>query len=451
MIFLCFLQEQRNERTFVKEKFIMIELFEKYLTRQCLYGNEPLRFSTIEMVVVIPCFDEQNICLVIESLSNNILPVCNIEIIVVLNAPENATNNQIKQNEYSYSELCRIKQKLPLSINLRIICVKNIPLKYAGVGFARKIGMDEAIRLFFLSKNMTGIIISLDADCLVENNYLQIIYSKFHENKKINTAVIYFEHILPENDNMQLYEAGILYELYLRYYVEALRYARYPYPYFTIGSTFAIRADAYVKIGGMNKNQAGEDFYFLQKAFLLDGIVEINDTTVYPEIRQSDRVIFGTGPAIQKMLKKEEISWKTFSLEAFDNLKIFFDSINTLYKINEEGLKDWFYKLPQSMQAFLSKNMDYENKICEINANTSSQINFRKRFFSWFNAFQIIKFLHHIHPTDDDLNDIEMVAAALLQKLFGESKKYSSHEELLEIYRKMQKNHSSDFGMEKLA
>ena len=41
----------------------------------------------------------------------------------------------------------------------------------AGVGLARKIGMDTALRVFDYSIDSKKIIISLDADCLAEENY----------------------------------------------------------------------------------------------------------------------------------------------------------------------------------------------------------------------------------------------------------------------------------------
>ena len=91
-----------------------------------------------------------------------------------------------------------------------------------------------------------------------------------------------------------------LYEDYLHYYKKALDYAGFPDSIYTIGSAFAVRADAYVKQGGMNRRQAGEDFYFLNKLTKLGKITEINDAYVYPSARVSDRVPFGTGAAMNK-------------------------------------------------------------------------------------------------------------------------------------------------------
>ena len=82
---------------------------------------------------------------------------------------------------------------------------------------------------------------------------------------------IYFEHPLHGPLEPKVYEAIAAYELHLRYYVQALRYAAFPYAHHTIGSSMAVRADAYAKQGGMNKRQAGEDFYFLHKIIPLGG------------------------------------------------------------------------------------------------------------------------------------------------------------------------------------
>src|SRR5213594_3575687 len=89
-------------------------------------------------------------------------------------------------------------------------------------------------------------------------------------------------------------EAIAAYELHLRYYVRALRYAGFPYAHHTIGSCMAVRADVYKKQGGMNKRQAGEDFYFLQKIIPLGHFTDLTETKVIPSSRPSDRVPFGT-------------------------------------------------------------------------------------------------------------------------------------------------------------
>ena len=60
----------------------------------------------------------------------------------------------------------------------------------------------------------------------------------------------------------------------------------------------AVRPEAYMKQGGMNRRKAGEDFYFLNKIMSLGGFGECAETTIYPSPRTSKRVPFGTGQAV---------------------------------------------------------------------------------------------------------------------------------------------------------
>ena len=413
-----------------------MKIFEGYLNKQKELNSTSAVYEHLDIAVVIPCFNEPNVVSTINNLINNQFRNIFVEIIVVFNSSEQATNDQIERNDIGYSQLEKIKTNAS-NIHIRCLMAKGIPVKDAGVGYARKIGMDEAIRLFLAANNPTGIILSLDADCLVQSNYLQTIYDAFHKHPSINTAIIHIEHKMFGDKNPDLYNAGVLYELYLRYYSEMLRFAGYPYPYITIGSGFAVRADAYVKSGGMNKKNAGEDFYFLQKLFALNGIKRINNTTVYPEIRDSGRVVFGTGPALKKIM--EEGCLKTYSMEAFIGLKSFFDTLDDLYAAEEEAINQLIEQYPESIRQFLLVN-NFHSKIMEIKKNTSSLKNFRKRFFSWFNAFLIIKFLHYTHPTWYGLNNVDVLARKLYRMQCHENVEEISNEELLLKYRNLQKN-----------
>src|SRR5690606_5551781 len=131
------------------------------------------------------------------------------------------------------------------------------------VGLARKIGMDEALRRLDRAGRLDGVIACFDADCTCDPNYLVEVERFFRENPKAPGCSIYFEHPLSGPAEPGIYQAVARYELHLRYYIEALRHAGFPHAFHTIGSSMAARASAYLQQGGMNKRQAGEDFYFL--------------------------------------------------------------------------------------------------------------------------------------------------------------------------------------------
>ena len=103
------------------------------------------------------------------------------------------------------------------------------------------------------------------------------------------------------------YHAIALYELHLRYYLHSVRSTGYPHAFHTVGSAFAVRADIYCQEGGMNRRQGGEDFYFIQKVAQRGSWSECNETCVYPSPRPSDRVPFGTGPAVARLIDRSGI------------------------------------------------------------------------------------------------------------------------------------------------
>ena len=135
--------------------------------------------------------------------------------------------------------------------------------------------MDEALRRFDYVNRPEGIILCLDADFTCDFDYLVEIEKWFSDPERVACS-IYFEHPLESPDNQRVTEAIILYELHLRYYVQSLRFASFPYAFHTIGSSMAVRSDVYRKQGGMNKRQAGEDFYFLHKVIPLGGFWRSN-------------------------------------------------------------------------------------------------------------------------------------------------------------------------------
>lgn len=113
------------------------------------------------------------------------------------------------------------------------------------------------------------------------------------------------------------------YELYLRYYRLALEYTGHPHAYHCIGSAFAVRTLDYVAQGGMNKRQAGEDFYFLQKLIATGRYATLQSTQVYPSPRFSGRTPFGTGQAVPA----DRSGVRTFSgisPTGFSGFKMFF-------------------------------------------------------------------------------------------------------------------------------
>lgn len=348
------------------------------------------------IIVVIPCFNEPEILQTLYSLIECESPFHKVEVIVLINHSE-IEDEKIKTVNFKTKTAIDVWIANNKNHQISFIAVGPIELKkkWAGAGLARKSGMDEAIRRFNLLKKPEGIIVSLDADTLVAGNYLVEIENHFAGNPKNVGATISFQH-QTEGLNPKQLEGIQLYELYLEYYKNALEYAGYPFSMFSVGSAFAVTAEAYVKRGGMNRRQAGEDFYFLQNLVQIGKVGEINLTKVFPSARLSDRVPFGTGPILQKWMNGEEDLTFTYNLETFMDLKKFFDFKEKFYKVDEEKFEIVLADLPKSIQNFIRSD-NFQTELNDINNNCSSMESFQKRFFQKFNAFKILKYLNFAH------------------------------------------------------
>lgn len=408
-----------------------------YLKKQTYFSNPLINHlpdTDCRMVIVIPCYNEPSLLLTLESLSNCYPTRCMVEVYIIINAPISAPEEHLLRNQQTLKEVTAwIEIKNVVNQRYYPVLTEYLPKKTAGVGLARKIGMDEAVRQFNNLDRPDGIIISLDADCICERNYLREIEHRFIDKPQLNGVNIYIEHdINLHNNDDPVGRAVAQYELYLRYYVEMLRTICFPYAFHTIGSGFAVKASAYVKQGGMNRRQGGEDFYFLQKLFSLGYFEEINTTKVVPAARISNRVPFGTGPEIQKIVDKNGIL-EAYHPQAFWNLKPLITSLDDIYHTNNFSFLNELRALSWMLSAFLN-NQNFPDKIDEIKKHTASVEAFKKRFFQWFNAFMILKYLNFAHEKDYNKQDI----VKIMHELYPD-KHCSSAFKWLEFMRQKQR------------
>jgi hypothetical protein len=355
-------------------------------------GSDP----RLSMVVMIPCLKEPAIVQTLESLwaCEEVDAYC--EVIVAVNDSEDSSQRVKDFNLHTYEQLKRWKVNDRERLVLHPLYARSVNAKFAGAGMARKIGMDEAIRRFNAINRPDGVIVSLDADCLVSANYMREIEKLFTSVKSCIGATINFSHRMEEMEDKKQQEGIRLYENYLRYYKDALAYTGYPHAIDTIGSAFAVRAEAYVRQGGMNRRQAGEDFYFLHKLTRLGRLAEITNACVYPSARVSDRVPFGTGAAMGKWMNQTDDLNLTYCFEAFKDLKQLFDQTAQFYKTGKQQYDEILNTLPLAIKSYL-EGISFEEKLTEVNRNSSSLETFKKRFFQTFDAFQVMKFLNYAH------------------------------------------------------
>ncbi|MEM6379870.1 MAG: glycosyltransferase family 2 protein [Bacteroidota bacterium] len=246
--------------------------------------------ASLALIVTIPCYNESNLLDTLSSLKQCELPFQkSVEVIVVINSSIDARADIKQRNRCTFQSAQDWSNRYSDStLRFHILYHSDLPKKHAGVGLARKIAMDEAVQRFQLIDEPTGIVVCLDADSLVSQNYFQAIHTFFQKHPNCPAANIHYEHPL-EGDaySQEVYDAILDYELHLRYYVHALQKAGLKNATQTVGSAMAVRAIDYAKQGGMNRRKAGEDFYFLHKFTAHKDFGMITDTTVLPSPRIS--------------------------------------------------------------------------------------------------------------------------------------------------------------------
>lgn len=421
----------------IKSRLVMSfanKYYQRYNAFDSFISEKP--HPELGICIVIPSYKEPAIIPTLTSLLNCTKPSCAVEIIVAVNSPDNATNEALLSNQKTIEDIITFSTKhSEETFRIYYTHVPDLKKKHAGAGWARKVGMDEALRRFDAIENPEGLIVGFDADSTCSKNYLVEIEKHFHRYKKCDGATLNFEHPLSGNDYpKEFYEGITLYELHLRYLNQALVYTGFPYAFHTIGSAFAVRAQAYMQQGGMNRRTAGEDFYFLHKIIATGKFMNLPTATVFPSPRPSMRVPFGTGATITKMIEQNDFSYQTYNIEVFYLLKTFFTEIPQLY------ISDTVESVDQNqcLSDFLSQN-DFTNSLIEIRKNSASEKAFIKRFYNWFNAFRVVKFLNYSHETRFTKQD---VTNAALQLIHIHNNDFSSTDkiELLKWFRKYETN-----------
>lgn len=381
------------------------ELYKNYEKRFTVYPQSKVDFSVsnkIHLVVVIPCFNEDLEMLLLSLNKTNQFNSEEVLVLLVFNHGEQAEDS-IKEKHHTQLKKYE-KLTLDNGIEIRSLEAFELPKKHAGVGLARKIGMDTAARLFQTIK-YDGLIVCLDGDCAVSNNYFYELLKA--ESQKVNGLSIAFEH---QETKSQEYEI-LRYEIFLRYYIQALRYTGYKHSHHTIGSSMAVRCSKYLALGGMNKRKAGEDFYFLHKLMPHPHFHTLNSCKVLPLPRFSDRVPFGTGRAMLDMANGAK------DFETLYNPNIF-KLVKNWLSVQAENPDN---ELPDEIMEFF-KNENLLKGYHALKSRSTSAAKFLENFNFWFDGFKMLKLVHYLRDQHYPNLGVLKASDLLFQQTFNSVK-----------------------------
>ncbi|PKN89209.1 MAG: hypothetical protein CVU51_01490 [Deltaproteobacteria bacterium HGW-Deltaproteobacteria-1] len=281
----------------------------------------------------------------------------------------------------------------------------EISARTGGVGMARKIGMDAALRVLKSSADEPRLMISLDADTVVGPDYLASV-RKAMSSGKAQTGIVSYEHNIPADETGR--RAICLYEIFLRYWVLGLLYARSPYAFHSIGSTIVTKADAYLAVRGMNRREAGEDFYFLNKLAKIGPIRRIRETVVYPSARISTRVPFGTGAAVEKISRDDNSGNDLYDPRVFSILKKWLDLMNQSFSLSASRILDMARDIDPGLESFLTLR-GFPLVWPKIRGNVKDQKTCERQFHGWFDGFETLKLVNFL--TREFYPKVSMISA----------------------------------------
>ncbi len=370
----------------------------------------------ISQAVVIPAYAEKEMLFfTLASLAKN--PPSSLKntlVICVVNNTEHSPASDIENNVQTMQILDALVKKKSLKMfkrekeiypllnmisdsmmNLGYINASSegfeMPRDTGGVGMARKIGMDTALRLLKTDFRPGNVIISLDADTLVQNNYLSVIRQFF--SPLVKTAIVAYEHPMPEHDNEQA--AICCYEIFLRYWVLGLKYAKSPWAFHAIGSTISVSADTYLEVRGMNRRGAGEDFYFLNKLAKVGKIDYTKETCVYPSGRLSTRVPFGTGKRIERFLSGScEKEYYLYDPRIFLILSEWLRLVQDMLLRNEHEILKKTEIIHPRLKSFLEENK-FHLVWPKMRRVAKDEKLMARQFNDWFDGFKTLKLVHY--------------------------------------------------------
>ncbi len=361
--------------------------------------------KTFEQALVIPAYDEDIRFLDTTRLKEN----PNVLAIIVVNRPENASS---KSTRRTFELLHDLKKRN--SSNLFVIDKVNEPLNSKqGVGLARKIGTDLAVKMYASQQIKNPWIRQTDADASLDRKY-------FKTTMPIEGAVVY-RHKHHTTDS-KISPAIALYDAHMAYYVSALKQQGSLYAFPSLGSTIAIHASTYAQVRGYPKRNAGEDFHLLNKVAKVKNVHYSDESTVVLDARISDRVPFGTGPSIKKILRILEDDPQGMGYLSYD-YRIFVLLGNALKQLERRA------RTRSEMEPTTRSILDELGfgKIDQILHTKYRSIGQRQEILKqWFDGLKTLRFIHaaeKIYPKLPLLSSLQslprMIRAEILRNNVG--------------------------------
>jgi hypothetical protein len=274
-----------------------------------------------------------------------------------------------------------------------------------GVGLARRIGCDLALRLIAEGQVTSPYLGCTDADATLPQDY----FTRIGEGPEERAALLLpFEHVASPRTPKALHQATLLYESSLRYLTLGLSWAGSPFAYTAVGSSIAVHAHAYAQVRGFPRRLAGEDFHLLAKLAKVGTVERLRGNPIRLESRLSARVPFGTGPSVSELLTCAPDGDASGSVAAFYHPEVFVGLSHLLRWLSElakdpvaaqaRGFEPGPTRAGQAIQQYLEQPAFAAalERVLRQPKHPSQRL---QHLHTWFDALKTVRLLHHLRDT----------------------------------------------------
>ncbi len=381
-------------------------VIEKYLTQFAEPEISDLAVPSIfEVALVIPAFQESasTIGQLIKSLPSTCLPI------LVINAPEEDAHTlnlframgALPTIAFGRHWSLRTHGQAQQLLVFEYCLDGHYPPPKQGVGLARKVGVDAALKLHQQGVLQSDRIYLTDADATLPRDYFSTSWPK-------QAGAVVFPYLHRLSGSNEAKRATLLFECRLRHYESGLRYAGSGYAYPTLGSLIGVRAGAYAAARGMPKRAAGEDFYLLNKLRKLGDVARLSCRPIRLENRASARVPMGTGPSLIQLIDALSDGRMPgfYNPSSFESLKCLLDTLwnletpDQILQIDDEAIQDF------------AETTDLLMTLEQLRNAARTQSRLQQSLLEWFDGFRQLKFIHFLRDRHHPLVTLEQAISA---------------------------------------
>lgn len=302
------------------------------------------------MVIALPCYREQSVLPMLESLARCTAPDISVEVILVILTSDQDKEEVMQENQHTYWEAeSWYKAESDLPFALHILHFQGVPHEIMGVDLTRKIGMEEGATRLMAARQPQGILAMLDADAEVPRHYLQTLAREYQSEPELvglTTSVTLNMSSRHSEEELQLIQWVALEALYLR---QGSLQAGYHLAQYHQASGISCRAWAYRQCDGIPVGDGTGTEVFWQRLALLGLVSHQPNLTVSVTPRFNDSHISGLGKRLSHLKEQGPTSYKVVGPAAFEALKAVMDfgkELPTLHSMHEfqRALRDLHYQ-----------------------------------------------------------------------------------------------------------